>query len=69
MALAGTPALVVLRLQKEIAAALLKLQMQHFLATQSARGIEIKTPEYARTIDREIDVSKTVIGKAGVRAE
>ena len=43
MALAGTPALVVLRLQKEIAAALLKLQMQHFLATQGARGIEIKT--------------------------
>ena len=69
MALAGTPTPVVLRLQEEAAAALRKPQMQHFLATQRARGIEIKTPEYARTIDREIDVSKTVIGKAGVRAE
>ena len=69
LAPSSTPPAIISRLQNEIAKALQHPQLQQFLATQGATGIDIRTSAYSQIIAREIGVWRGVIQKAGIKAD
>jgi tripartite-type tricarboxylate transporter receptor subunit TctC len=65
----ATPQPVIARLRQEIGKAAAKPKVRDFLASQAAWAVVSTPAEYGQIIEREIQMWKGVIDKAGVRVE
>jgi tripartite-type tricarboxylate transporter receptor subunit TctC len=69
LAPAGTPPAIVNRLRDEVVKAGARPKVTELLAAQGARTVASTPAEYRAAIEREMKTWKTVIDKAGVKAE